>query len=177
MPLLVLSNQSSLTLGPPAPNSTPLGVEAVTLDQIVSADWSLMLDRTAAQIGLASGIGAVVQGVEDVNQCITIILTTPKGSDPLRPTFGCDLWQYLDVPITLAVPHIVREVTEALTIWEPRIRVIAVTAALAPKPAASQLGASLQISVTWQLKLGVRIRAAWLQQNKVVVTVAPALGN
>jgi phage baseplate assembly protein W len=153
------------------------GVESVTLADIISADWSLMLDSTAAQESLASGIGAVVQGLDDINQCISIILTTPKGSDYLRPTFGCDLWQFLDSPLTLAVPHIVREVTEALTIWEPRINVLTVTATLAPNGKNSQYGANLIVSITWQLKLGVNIGPARLQENTVVVTITPHLGN
>ena len=89
---------------------------AVTLADITSADWSLELDSTAGA-GPGSGIGKVVQGISDITQCIQIILTTPKGSDPLRPTFGIDLWQYLDAPINQATPAIVREVTEAIMHW------------------------------------------------------------
>ena len=48
---------------------------AITLSDIKSADWSLMLD-SAGQPG--SGIGGVVMGVDDVDQCIAIILTTPR---------------------------------------------------------------------------------------------------
>jgi len=61
---------------------------AITLADITSADWSLMLD-SPGQPG--AGIGNVVMGVDDVDQCIAIILTTPKGTDVLRPTFGTDL--------------------------------------------------------------------------------------
>ena len=60
---------------------------AITLSDIKSADWSLMLDS----LGLpGSGMGKVVKGVDDVDQCIAIILTTPKGTDVLRPTFGTE---------------------------------------------------------------------------------------
>src|SRR5258708_39684476 len=103
-------------------------INAVTLGDITSADWSLELDATAGG-GPGSGIGNVVQGVNDVHQCIQIILTTPKGADPLRPTFAVDLWQYLDAPINLATPAIVREVTEAILRWEPRGEVVGVTVA------------------------------------------------
>ena len=64
-----------------------------------------------------------LHGQDDVAQCIHIILQTPKGADPLRPTFGCDAWRFIDAPLQLARPHIVREVFEALTRWEPRIKV------------------------------------------------------
>jgi len=178
MPLLFLADAgSSIPIGPALPNANMLGVEFVTLADITSADWSLMLDSMAAQEGLATGVGAVVQGFDDVNQCINIILTTPKGSDYLRPTFGCDIWHFLDAPLTLALPHIVREVTESLTIWEPRINVIAVTATLASNGTNSNVPGNLIVSVTWQLKLGINLRPTLLQQNTVVVTITPSLAN
>ena len=55
---------------------------AITLADITSADWSLELGT----------IGGVVQGIADVEQCLGIIVTTPRGSDPLRPTFGANIW-------------------------------------------------------------------------------------
>jgi len=123
---------------------------AITLSDIRSADWSLMLD-SAGEPG--SGIGGVVMGVDDVDQCIAIILTTPKGSDVLRPTFGTDLWKYIDAPISQAGPAVVREVTQSITQWEPRVKVLSVTttplAGIATQP-----GAHLEITVAWQLNLG-----------------------
>lgn len=64
--------------------------------------------------------------IDDISQCIHIIVTTPKGSDPHRPLFGCDVDQYIDYPINIARPYIVREITDALRAWEPRIKVIRV---------------------------------------------------
>ncbi|MGH8013519.1 MAG: GPW/gp25 family protein [Candidatus Binataceae bacterium] len=125
-------------------------MDIITLSDITSADWSMALDA-AGEPG--SGLGQVVQGLADVNQCIQIILTTPKGSDPLRPTFGADVWRYIDFPIDSAIPAIVAEVTAAIMTWEPRVKVTAVTAS--PLSGDSgQLFAQLGISVTWQLKLG-----------------------
>lgn len=127
----------------------PAGI--ITLADITSADWSLELDSTAGG-SPASGIGNVVQGISDVNQCVQIIITTPKGSDPLRPTFGVDLWKYLDVPINLATASIVREVTEAILHWEPRITLVkvAVTPVL---DGTAQSAAHLSVTISWQLKL------------------------
>jgi phage baseplate assembly protein W len=119
-----------------------MSANAVTLADITSADWSLKL----------GAIGQVVQGVADVDQCIAIILTTPTGSDPLRPTFGCDIWRYLDHPISEALPAIVRELTAALTLWEPRITLVTINAAPV-LDSSTQSGAHLKVSVTWQLKL------------------------
>jgi len=126
-------------------------VGSITLADIVSADWSLRLDSPGAP---GSGIGGVVQGINDVNQCIQIILATPKGCDPLRPTFGADVWRYIDVPINTATPAIVREVTEAITRWEPRVTVISIVASPI-LDGDTQAGAHLEIAVTWRLKLSV----------------------
>ena len=123
---------------------------AITLSDIKSADWSLMLDSEGRP---GSGIGNVVMGVDDVDQCIAIILTTPKGTDVLRPTFGTDLWKYIDAPIGEAGPAVVREVTQSITQWEPRVKVLSVTST----PLAgvvTQPGAHVEITVAWQLNLG-----------------------
>jgi phage baseplate assembly protein W len=111
----------------------------VTLGEITSVDWSLKL----------GAIGEVVEGPADVEQCLQIILTTPKGSDPLRPTFGADLWQYIDYPIDVAIPSLVREVTEAITLWEPRVKLVSVTAT----PDTTAIG-GLLVSIVWRLQLG-----------------------
>jgi len=118
---------------------------AVTLGEISSVDWSLKL----------GAIGEVVQGLDDVSQCLRIILTTPKGADPLRPTFGADLWQYIDYPIDTAIPSVVREVTEAVTRWEPRVKLVSVVAA--PEPEAS---GGLIVNIVWRLQLGSMPTAA-----------------
>lgn len=123
---------------------------AITLSEIRSADWSLKLD-SVGQPG--SGIGDVVMGVDDVDQCIAIILTTPKGSDVLRPTFGTDLWRYIDAPINQAGPAVVREVTQSITQWEPRVKVLSVTTT-ALAGVATQPGAHVEITIAWQLNLG-----------------------
>ena len=138
---------------------------AVTLDDIQSADWSLMLDSSSTTQASGGGIGWVVKGVDDINQCIGIILTTPKGSDPLRPLFACDLWQSLDAPITVARPALVRDIVEALIRWEPRIRVLNATVDL--------VGLSqLVITMTWRLKVDV----AGVGNQRVTVTIARNLG-
>jgi Bacteriophage baseplate protein W len=124
----------------------PIG--AITLDDLTSADWSLTLDANSASGANGSGIGSVVQGVADINQCLGIIIATPPGSDPLRPTFACDLWRWIDAPVTVARPNLVREIVEAITKWEPRVRVLSVVIDL--------VGLSqLSIAITWQLKVDV----------------------
>jgi phage baseplate assembly protein W len=110
-----------------------------------------MLDVTAGP-GSGGGIGQVVQGMADVDQCVRIILTTPKGSDPLRPTFGADLWRYVDTPINLAQASIVREIAEALLLWEPRIDLLKVSTTPVLDDS-DQSGAHLNVTAIWRLKL------------------------
>ena len=59
-----------------------------TLNEITYVDWQYKLNS----------IGSVAEGVEDINQCIAIILLTQKGSDPLRPTFGSGRFDVINLP-------------------------------------------------------------------------------
>lgn len=105
---------------------------------ITASDWSCKL----------GSLGEVVAYIEDIGQCINIILATPKGSDPLRPEFGSDIWRYIDYPIDRAIPHIVRESIDAILTWEPRVEVVSVSSRL------GDIG-QLIISVVWNLKGGI----------------------
>tara|TARA_R110000782_G_scaffold35019_1_gene83879 strand:+ start:610 stop:1044 length:435 start_codon:yes stop_codon:yes gene_type:complete len=66
-------------------------------------------------------IGQVAEGLEDIKQCIGIILTNTKGSDPLRPLFGSDIWRFIDSPINTAVANISAEIIDAIGKWEQRV--------------------------------------------------------
>lgn len=115
-------------------NTTPV----VRLDSIRSADWQLA----------AGELGAVVEGVEAIGQAIRTVLTTPRGSSPLRPDFGSSLFDYLDAPIGEARPQVVREVVEAVERWERRAEIVAVHVE------ASADGAGLSVSVEWRPRGG-----------------------
>lgn len=81
------------------------------LNEITYVDWQCKLNQ----------IGSVVEGAEDINQCIAIILMTRKGSLPHRPTFGSEIYKYIDYPINEAIPNITRETTDSIRLWETRI--------------------------------------------------------
>lgn len=99
--------------------------------------------------GMASDrLGQLVLDAADIDQCIRIILTTPRGSNPHRPLFGSDLHLYIDYPVNSARPHIVREAFNALRAWEPRIEVMKVTVVLADV-------AALNCSVEWKFAVGL----------------------
>lgn len=120
-----------------------------TLGDVKAVDWSPRLGAD----------GEIVEGLDDIGQCLNIILTTPKGSDPLRPTFGCDVWRWLDRPVNEAVAPIVREVWAAIAIWEPRVELVSV----APRPVSGTAAAHWQIIVTWRL-------AGSLDEQSTVIT-------
>ena len=88
-----------------------------TLNEIKSVDWQPKLNE----------IGSIVEGIDDIDQCIKIILMTRKGTNPHRPEFGSDIWQYIDYPINEAVPSIIREAFDAVTLWETRVEIKGIT--------------------------------------------------
>ena len=47
---------------------------------------------------LAPEGSGVVQGADDIDQCIRNILSTRKGADVTRPDFGSDHYKWLDTP-------------------------------------------------------------------------------
>jgi phage baseplate assembly protein W len=85
----------------------------MTVDQITGGDW---------QMGL-SGLGMIAQGVDDINQCLQIILLTVPGSDPLRPEFGAGIFNLIDLPANLAIFKINAEVISSISKWEKRVKI------------------------------------------------------
>lgn len=104
-----------------------------TLNEITYVDWQFKLN----------GIGSVAEGVEDINQCIAVILSTPKGSVPHRPTFGSDILKYVDYPINIAKANVIRETIDAINLWEKRVKVDAVEVSIN--------GSSIKVKVQWSL--------------------------
>lgn len=84
---------------------------ATKIQDIQATNWQLS----------NQSLGEVSQGSDEIKQCIGIILTTQKGSDPLRPLFGSDIWQFIDKPTDIAAPNISAEIIDAIGKWEQRI--------------------------------------------------------
>ena len=85
------------------------------LSNIKSLHWQPALNRDG-----------IVELIDDIDQSIRIIVKTPKGSDPLRPTFGSDGYLYIDYPVNLVVPFLVRETVHAIEKWEQRCTLVKV---------------------------------------------------
>jgi phage baseplate assembly protein W len=65
-----------------------------------------------------------VSGAELVRQSIQIIMFTQPGERVMMPEFGCGLSRFVMAPNTVAIRTAIREeVSQALALWEPRIRV------------------------------------------------------
>lgn len=64
---------------------------------------------------------------EDIRESIFIILNTRPGERPMRPEFGCRIYDYLFEAMNYTVISAMNEaVYEALLVWEPRIEDIEV---------------------------------------------------
>ena len=70
--------------------------------------------------------GEVLEGVDDIAQCIEIILLTPKGSIPHRPNFASDIPSLVDLPQTAIGPRLIAAVYDAILTWEPRVELVKV---------------------------------------------------
>ena len=106
------------------------------LNEITYVDWQCKLN----------GIGGVAEGIEDINQCIAIILQTQKGTDPHRPTFGSDIMKYVDYPVNTAKANIIRETIDAINLWETRVKI--------NKTEVEIDGSTILIKVEWTLASG-----------------------
>jgi phage baseplate assembly protein W len=108
--------------------------------EIYSANWQLSATR----------FGGIVEGSEDLNQAITLALSTRKGSDPFRPTFGSDIWEQVGRPISLAGPAIVRAVRETVGAWEPRVKIVSVSYSYQDSYGGNAgLLSGIRIDITW----------------------------
>lgn len=107
---------------------------AIQLNQIQSTEWSFNIN----------GVGQVVQGLDDIKQCVQIILETVPGSDPLRPNFGCGIYTFIDGPINSIVPDMKKAVVDCLTLFEPRIEKVKVAITINAE--------HVTVSVTYKIK-------------------------
>ena len=87
--------------------------------EIVGRGW-VFPPQINAQGGLA-----LTNEINELSQAIYIILSTSPGQRVMRPTFGCRLNELVFASNNAhTAARARRYVTEALGMWEPRIRVI-----------------------------------------------------
>ena len=64
-----------------------------------------------------------VEGYNAIKQSWQIILNTIKGSDPLRPTFGSSLFNYIDKPLNIFEGEFYNTIIQDLENWEKRAKI------------------------------------------------------
>lgn len=98
----------------------------------------------------ARGVLALTNERSEIEQAITIILSTPLGTRVMRPRFGSRLHELLFAPINVqTMAQARRYVEEALGMCEPRIQVTSVD--VFPDPQAKG-GACLLIEIHYEVK-------------------------
>lgn len=86
---------------------------SVLVSTIKTINWSMSINQQ----------GKIVTDIDAINQCILIILTTIIGTDSLRPLFGCNLYNRIDLPITTAIPLMIKDIKDAINTYETRVTV------------------------------------------------------
>ncbi len=87
-------------------------------EQFVGSGW-------AFPVRISSGGGiALVAGERELTESIRLILATAPGERPMRPEFGCVLYDHVFAPADEdTAGSVSHEVRRALDRWEPRIEV------------------------------------------------------
>lgn len=87
--------------------------------ELIGAGWAFPL-RTDA-----TGRIALVDGTQELDEAIRIILGTAPGERPMRPEFGCGIHDLVFAsPDASTAGRVAHEVRVALLRWEPRIEVL-----------------------------------------------------
>ena len=96
----------------------------------------------------ARGRIALSRREHDVEEAMLMILLTPKGQRVMRPNFGCQIHDLLFAPNDATTAGLAAYyVEEALAMWEPRVRLVDVSAAADPERAERLL-----VTVQYEIK-------------------------
>jgi phage baseplate assembly protein W len=72
-----------------------------------------------------SGAFRMESGAADIEKAMRVILMTAPGERPMRPDFGCRIWELLFEPINANTIGRMRiAVMEAMSRWEPRAEIL-----------------------------------------------------
>jgi len=96
----------------------------MTQQNFLGTGWGFPVDLANEQTTIR-----LTHNEQNIQQSIWIILSTAKGERQMRPDFGCGIHDFVfGLNQQDALGQITAEVHESLTIWEPRIDVLGVTA-------------------------------------------------
>ncbi len=95
--------------------------------------------------GMNRNTGRTISSTEHIKQSVADILTTPVGTRVMRRDYGIDIFPLLDQPQNDALNlRLMASIVHALTVWEPRIRIVRVSLN------APQMNGQRMADVTWQ---------------------------
>lgn len=95
--------------------------------------------------GMNRNTGRTISSIEHIKQSVADILTTPVGTRVMRRDYGIDIFPLLDQPQNPALNlRLMASIVHALTVWEPRIRIVRVSLN------APQMNGQRMADVTWQ---------------------------
>lgn len=86
--------------------------------EFIGSGWAFPLRTTA------TGEIALVSGEKEIEEAITLILSTSFGERPMRPEFGCGIHDYVFASADATTAGLISyEVKRSLARWEPRVEV------------------------------------------------------
>ena len=96
----------------------------------------------------ARGEIELVSGEKDIQQSIQIILGTRPGERVMRPTFGCRVHDLLFEPRDATTSSLIKKyVEDALSFWEPRIQILAVSTSIS-----DEMDGAILVEIDYQIK-------------------------
>lgn len=101
-------------------------------------------------VGMGRADGLRIAGIDHIRQSILDILTTYPGERVMRPEYGCRLRDLIDRPVNAQwLADLYYEVAVAIQRWEPRVRVLRVSAQM-PRPGHITLDLTLRLLAAQQ---------------------------
>jgi len=85
------------------------------------------------EVDATTGRFLLAEGEDDIAEAIRIILMTSRGERVMRPDFGCGLRDFaFGTTDETTLRLLETDITQAITVWEPRVTDVEVTAKLDP---------------------------------------------
>ena len=84
---------------------------ATKINEIRSVNWQMNVN----------GLGLVAENLSDIKQCIGLIIVTSRGTDPLRPEFGTEIYKQIDRPLNAAALSVALLTIAFMTLFVLRV--------------------------------------------------------
>lgn len=120
----------------------------VPTSRVVLLAFILAFVMADAQMQLGA-VGQEVTGLDELEQSLRIIVRTPKGSVPGRPTFGVDVFAWVDDPITTLRPKAIRELQRSIPESDARLAILGIVISDPDERG------GIPVSITWQPAAGL----------------------